>query len=263
MNNTSGYNGGQVEAVVLLLILLIGLLLVQEITRKRFKDKQMEYSRVRETIEEKYQSIKEHFNSLGLKYPPKNIFIRIFKEEKILELWASSRKREPYRLVKTYEIAGSSGTLGPKRREGDRQIPEGFYYIEGFNPMSKYYLSLRINYPNESDRILGSRESLGGDIFIHGGINTVGCIPITDEGIKELYAIAVECVSAGQDRIPVHIFPRRLDEEGFSKLVSEYEGREELIKFWGNLKKGFDYFEEKNQLPQITVSMGGEYIFNR
>jgi murein L,D-transpeptidase YafK len=94
--------------------------------------------------------------------------------------------------IKTYTVCATSGLIGPKRMQGDLQIPEGFYYIDRFNPYSNFYLSLGINYPNTSDRILGDKNNLGGDIFIHGDCVTIGCLPITDSEIKELYIFCVE-----------------------------------------------------------------------
>ena len=141
----------------------------------------------------------------------------------------------------------------------DLQVPEGFYFIDKFNPASQYHLSLRINYPNESDFILGKRGRLGGEIFIHGGCESIGCIPITDEGIKELYLIALDARENGQEKIPVHIFPRIL--EG---IIFNAKDKNELshILFWNNLKTGYDYFEESGFLPEISVGELGKYSFH-
>jgi hypothetical protein len=108
-----------------------------------------------------------------------------------------------------------AGELGPKRKQGDNQTPEGFYAISYFNPRSDFHLSLHIDYPNRRDRAAGADGvKLGGDIFIHGGCLSEGCLAITDEGIRELYWLAVEARSVGQRRIPVHIFPARLGDGG-------------------------------------------------
>ena len=73
--------------------------------------------------------------------------------------------------------------------------------------MTVYHLSLGINYPNASDRILSDSEKPGGSIYIHGHCVSTGCIPISDEPIEELYVIAGAAKSRGQEFIPVHIFP--------------------------------------------------------
>ena len=132
------------------------------------------------------------------------------------------RRDSQFHLVKRYDVVGCmgqdspvSGILGPKRQEDDWQIPEGFYHIDRFQPDSKFYISLGIGYPNTSDKILGVKDNLGCDIFIHGGCATVGCIPITDDQIKELYLVALETQSNSERRIPVHIFPARLMMRGW------------------------------------------------
>ena len=122
-------------------------------------------------------------------------------------------------------------------------------------------MSLQINYPNSSDKILGYKANPGGDIFIHGNCVTIGCVPITDDKIKELYVLAVEAKSSGQSKIPVHIFPAKLGTSNFDILKTEFSGNDKLIKFWQNLKSGYDYFEKNKQLPDITVDNNGKYLF--
>lgn len=227
-----------------------------------FKQEQRRYVRFRTALAEKDSVMREVFAEKNVTYPPAGVFIRIFKEERAVELWAQSTSTDTFALIKTYNICSLSGKLGPKRQRGDLQIPEGFYHIDRFNPASNFYLSLGINYPNASDRILGVRGRLGGDIFIHGSCVTIGCVPITDNKIKELYLVAVEAKTQGQRQIPVHIFPKKLDDEGLNELQQRFEGNETLLSFWENLKEGFTYFEEIHQLPIIKVSGDGVYLFN-
>jgi murein L,D-transpeptidase YafK len=54
------------------------------------------------------------------------ILARIFKEESEMEIWKKNRDGD-YALLKTYPICKWSGDLGPKKKVGDRQAPEGFY----------------------------------------------------------------------------------------------------------------------------------------
>ncbi|HWP45014.1 MAG TPA: L,D-transpeptidase family protein [Blastocatellia bacterium] len=218
---------------------------------------------MRAAAAEKAARIKEMFRRKGINFPPDSILLRVFKRERVLELWARDSKADRFELVKQYAVCSSSGQLGPKRRQGDGQIPEGFYQVDRFNPVSNFHLSLGIDYPNRSDRILGGAGDLGGDIFIHGGCVTIGCVPITDEGIKELYLIAVEARSSGQTAIPVHIFPSRLDEAGMRRLEREYAGDGRLIEFWRNLKEGFDLFESRRKLPVVRVDRRARYAFGR
>ncbi|MDI6705271.1 MAG: hypothetical protein QME73_03320 [Bacillota bacterium] len=235
--------------------------LIREFADNSFKKQQVRYQNVRKAVEEKYPVIKELFADKGMEYPPHAIFIRAFKKERTVELWAQPDSGQPFVLVTEYEICRLSGELGPKRQEGDRQVPEGFYHINVFNPSSSFLLSLGINYPNQSDCILGVQGNLGGEIFIHGGCATIGCIPITDDKIMELYLIAVETKSKGQDRIPVHIFPCRMDDEGMEFLKEEFGEDSDMTGFWNNLKEGYDYFEQNQALPVVNVDDRGRYVF--
>ena len=116
-----------------------------------------------------------------LKWPAKYVYIRSFKYDAQLEVWVKNEAKEKYKLFKTYKVCMQSGTMGPKRLQGDYQVPEGFYYINEFNPHSNYHLSLGLNYPNASDRILSDSFRPGGNIYIHGSCVSVGCIPVTDD----------------------------------------------------------------------------------
>ncbi len=227
-----------------------------------FKDKQQRYPRVQTAFEEKDSLLRSLFADQGIRYPPQKLFIRAFKQEKILEVWVSSTSDAVFKLVKRYAICRTSGNLGPKRREGDLQIPEGFYYIDRFNPKSNFYLSLGINYPNQADKILGRKGELGGDIFIHGGCVTIGCIPITDEYIKEIYWLAVQAKSNGQTKIPVHIFPTKLSDSTMARLKSTFPNDNILINFWENLKIGYNWFEQYRKLPKISINRDGTYQFS-
>ncbi|GAB4388675.1 MAG: hypothetical protein Kow0025_09380 [Thermodesulfovibrionales bacterium] len=216
------------------------------------------YPRVRDAVREKGPSLRSLFERRGLGYPPRDIFIRAFKAERVLELWARDEGYEGYAFVKSYPFCAASGGPGPKRRAGDGQIPEGFYHIERFNPASEYHLSLGIDYPNEHDRAMGWG---GGDIFIHGGCRTVGCIPLTDESIKELYVAAALAREGGQRRIPVHIFPARLDGAGFRGLAAGVRGDRALLAFWENLRRGYEIFESTRHVPEVEVDGEGRYAY--
>lgn len=227
-----------------------------------FIEKQQTHPRVQTAIEEKDDLLRRLFEGQRLTYPPKNVYIRVFKREKILEVWIYNNADTIYKKVNEYTICRTSGDLGPKRQEGDFQIPEGFYYIDRFNPESNFYLSLGINYPNQSDRIMGKQADLGSDIFIHGGCVTVGCIPLTDDKIKEVYWLAVQAKSNGQQKIPVHIFPAKLDNTMMSHLQKTFPKNDGLIDFWTVLKVCYDWFETHKKIPEITVNREGIYQFS-
>ncbi len=227
-----------------------------------FKSSQMKNFRVRETYSEKEKYIRNILKEKGISSESVEIFLRIFKKEKTVELWAKNSKDTQFVYLKEYSICSLSGNFGPKRKQGDLQVPEGFYAINMFNPASNFYLSLGIDYPNKSDRILSRYKNPGGSIFIHGSCVTIGCIPITDDKIKELYILALESKNNGQEKIPVHIFPARLNETGFRELNNSFASDTGLIGFWRNLKEGFDYFEKFKRPPAVNVKKSGKYFFN-
>jgi murein L,D-transpeptidase YafK len=245
----------------LLAVFLVGIGRVQIGNAQSFAEKQKAFPRVRAAAEAKDDSLKALFATKHLAYPPKAIFIRAFKLEKVLEVWTLADSA--FVLLKSYPVCASSGELGPKRQVGDEQVPEGFYTVSVFNPSSNYHLSLGINYPNASDRILGNRKKLGGDIMIHGDCVTIGCLPLTDDGIREVYWLAVQAKSNGQAEIPVHLFPARLTAEQLAAFRKAYPSKATLISFWENLQDGYEWFERTKQIPRVTVDADGRYVFSR
>ena len=185
-----------------------------------------------------------------------HILLRAFKHEKKLELWVKETSDASFSYLKNWNFCASSGDLGPKRKEGDKQIPEGLYHIDRFNPHSKYFLSLGLNYPNESDRIRGHAEYPGSDIFIHGDCKTIGCIPITDLLIRELYHIAEQAKSNGQTHIPLMIFPFRMTADNMAAFSSRYEKHK---NFWRELRVFYDYFTETKEMPAYFIAPDGTY----
>jgi murein L,D-transpeptidase YafK len=224
-----------------------------------FAVSQLRHERVLAARVEARFAVKRLFRERGLSYPAEQIFMRIFKRERQLELWVRPAGGTEFALLKTYPICALAGELGPKRRQGDEQVPEGFYYIDQFNPQSDYLLSLHLDYPNRSDATLGESLDLGGDIYIHGGCNSAGCLALTDEGIKEVYWLSVEARGVGQGRIPVHIFPARLTDTEMPLLGKAFRSQPKLLAFWQNLKPGYDYFERSHRVPRMNVAANGSY----
>lgn len=228
-----------------------------------FFDYQRSFKRPAESMARKEQMLKTLFEVKGLKWPARYMYVRSFKYDSNLEVWVKNSIKEPYKLLKIYKVCALVGSLGPKRFEGDYQVPEGFYYINEFNPNSSYYLSLGLNYPNASDRILSDQIKPGGDIYIHGGCATVGCIPIRDEQIDELYILAASAKSAGLDFIPVHIFPIKYDiKKSYEYLGKMMKDNAKLTDFNARLEQAFDYFEKYKQVPIVMIKDNGEYVVN-
>lgn len=233
--------------------------LAPAVVDRDFLRSQLRHPRVVDAWVAKRFEVMDMFEARGVSYPAAEIFLRVFKRERIIELWGRADNQRTFTLVKAYPICALSD-VGPKRQQGDGQTPEGFYYVDFLNPNSEFHLSLHVNYPNTADRIVGRSGALGGDIFIHGGCLTEGCIAVTDEAIKELYWISVEAKSVGQTRIPVHIFPARLDDEPTPQFARAYGADSTLVDFWHQLKRGYDHFEKTRMLPEIRVSTIGRYL---
>lgn len=230
-------------------------LMTFSMSAQSFKQKQLKFERVKDAFDTKWTDLETLITNKGFDSEKFRIFIRVFKEEKRTEIWISKNAKSKFELLKTYNVARSSGILGPKRAEGDLQVPEGFYHIDRFNPLSSFHLSLGINYPNASDKILG-KEKPGSDIFIHGSDVTVGCVPLTDDKIKEVYALAVQARNGGQKQIEVHIFPFEMTEKRLENEKSNVNYR-----FWKNIQIGYLHFEKKRTLPKTKTNLEGEYVF--
>jgi murein L,D-transpeptidase YafK len=227
-----------------------------------FIDFQRTFPRTSDALKRKEDTLRTQFVAKGLQWPARDMYIRSFKYDSQLEVWVKNTAREPFKLFKTYKVCALAGTLGPKRMEGDYQVPEGFYYINEFNPRSTYYLSLGLNYPNASDKILSDSIRPGGDIYIHGSCVTVGCIPVTDQQIEEIYVLAAHAKDQGQDFIPVHIFPVRFSNKKSMEYLNQLTKSDPDLKvFAERLESVFDHFELTRQLPVIMTNSQGDYVF--
>jgi murein L,D-transpeptidase YafK len=241
------------------ILLILPLLFFNIGYSQSFKEQQMKYPRVKAAYADKWENIKKEIAKKGVNSDAFEMYIRVFKQNEVLEVWLKSKTAKEFVLFKTYDICSSSGVLGPKRKQGDGQVPEGFYNVSVFNPYSNYHLSLGVSYPNASDKIIG-KSNLGGDIMIHGSCVTIGCIPLTDNFIKEVYILAVEAKNNGQQTIPIHIFPCKMNKKEMDFLNDEFEGKTTLLAFWKNLKEVYDYFESNKKLPKIGIDKNGKYL---
>jgi len=186
--------------------------------------------------------------------PNSPILIRVFKEEAELEVWKQSRDGQ-YTLLKTYPICRWSGDLGPKKREGDRQAPEGFYTITPaqMNPNSNYYLAFNTGYPNAYDRAWGRS---GSELMVHGDCSSRGCYAMTDEQIQEIYALARDAIFGGQKEFQFEAFPFRMTALNMAKHRNNPN-----FAFWKMLKQGYDDFEATHQEPKVAFCEK-RYVFD-
>ena len=186
--------------------------------------------------------------------PSAPILIRIFKQESELEIWKRDRSGQ-FVLLKTYPMCRWSGKLGPKKRDGDRQAPEGFYKVSAdmLNPNSQYYLSFNLGYPNRLETALGYT---GEALMVHGACSSSGCYALTDEGVAEIYAVAREALVGGQIAFQVQAFPFRMTPQNLAKNRNDPN-----FEFWKMLKEGYDHFELTKVPPKVDVC-GRRYVFN-
>ena len=223
-----------------------------------FKASQLKNARVKAAYDCKWTALQSDLKAAKLNPADFDIYLRVFKQEKEIQVWMKSKAETSYKLFRTYPICASSGSLGPKRKEGDGQVPEGFYKLDLFNPSSNYHLSLRVSYPNASDVILKTGSSAGGAIMVHGNCVTIGCLPITDEKIKELYVLCVE-VENRKRPLNIDIFPAKFTDTNVKLLEATYP--KPTMAFWNSLKPRYTWFEEHKSLPSYKIDKKGNYIF--
>ncbi len=181
------------------------------------------------------------------------VYIRIFKEESLLEVW--QKQGNIYTLYKSYKICKWSGKLGPKQVEGDKQSPEGFYSLTSGQMgwyTRKWRHSFNIGFPNRYDL---SQKRTGTNLLIHGGCTSVGCYAMTNESILEIYDFIATKVENGQQSVPLHIFPFRMTAENMQRHSAS-----PWFSFWQQLKPAYDLFEYYRTPPYIQVCSGNYHI---
>lgn len=225
-----------------------------------FEDSQKNFERVNDAYSRKEEYFKMKCRSKEI--PEEtfgNVFLRVFKKEEMMEVWVQKPDGK-YLKFNEFKIYAMSGTLGPKREQGDCQVPEGFYYINDFNPVSNYHLSLGISYPNESDMYLSNASHKGGEIYIHGGKASAGCMAMSNYYIEDIYICAVKAKTNGQLKIPVQIYPFKMSIENMN-YYARFPQLSKNLKLWKNLAEGYNLFERTRSLPEAYVGLDGYYQF--
>jgi murein L,D-transpeptidase YafK len=208
--------------------------------------------RARKARENKLAEVKQLFAAVKIVYPPRQLLWRVFKKERLLEVWASAQEGAELTHVASYTICAASGDLGPKKKDGDGQVPEGYYVLDHFKNSSDYYLAMRVNYPNARDR--GLRYT-GSAIMVHGNCVSIGCLAMGDERIQELWVMASAVREQGK-AVHVHIYPGR----DLGKLIADAK-EQALRAFWSNLQLGLARFDKQHRLPRVTSDKQGRYVF--
>ena len=182
------------------------------------------------------------------------ILVRVFKEESELEVWKEDTTGL-YQRLKVYPICRWSGELGPKKVEGDRQAPEGFYSITPglMNPNSNYYLAINMGFPNAYDKANGYS---GGFLMIHGDCSSRGCYAMTDEQIGEIYSLARDAFLGGQKNFQIQAYPFRMTPANLARHRTNPN-----MAFWKMLKEGNDHFEVTHMEPKVDVC-DRHYVFD-
>ncbi len=246
---------------LIIIVCVLCIALSEANAQNSFVDYQKSFNRVADVFRRKEDTLRKQFAAKDLEWPVRDMYIRSFKYDSELEVWVRNSSQEEYKLFKIYKVCALAGSLGPKRIQGDYQVPEGVYYINEFKHNSAYHLSLGLNYPNASDKLLSDSLQPGGDIYIHGSCVTQGCIPITNAQIEELYILTSHAKGAGQDFIPVHIFPVRFNvNKSVVYLNNQTKNDPELKKFEDRLKEVYERFEKTKKLPVIAVDTRGDYV---
>lgn len=191
--------------------------------------------------------------------PMRHIYLRAFKEEREIELWVAEDQGSKHTRLAVYKVLAASGGPGPKRKEGDRQVPEGIYHVDRFNPKSRYHLSMGINYPNRSDLKRSDKEQPGSDIFIHGKAVSIGCLAIGDAAIEELYGYCDASFKKHGTAIRVDIFPFRMTDQNLARAGREHP---QWKAFWSEISPAFSGFERDRRPVAWRVDASGRYLFD-
>ncbi len=214
------------------------------------------YLRSQRALETRLPVVKELFAAANVPFPPAELSFVAYKSEKLIEVWGAAEKGGKASKIATYGICAASGTLGPKRFEGDHQVPEGYYVLSYGWAESNYHLEMKVSYPNMVDKVLGPKnKSLGGEIMIHGACASIGCMAMGDERAEELW---VMMKAMGDANVKVAIYPSR----DMDSLLGdpEYQAHH---SFWRNLKEGKDLFEKTHQIPIVKADWHGVYLYNQ
>ena len=244
-----------------LLLLTLVLYSLSSTAQSNFLNFQKKHEAVVTAIQNKEDLIVNKLIEKNITLNELNILIVAYKYEQEVVLFGKNKADTKYQKLETYKICHLSGLLGPKRKHRDGQVPEGFYNVDRFNPKSNYHLSFGINYPNLSDKIKSNASHLGGNIFFLGACVTIGCLPMTDDKIEEIYTYTINAKSNGQKEIPVYIFPFKMNDETFKQVKINYSNKPQLINFWNNIKIGYDMFHKKKQTLNFSINDKGDYLF--
>lgn len=215
----------------------------------------MEYSATK-AGNSQHGEIERELSQAGLRLG-EPVFCRIFKEEHEFELWMKREGGSEFSLFRTYKLKEWSGKPGPKRQPGDRQTPEGFYYVSpgrlGSDSIDR--LGFDLGYPNQYDRF---HSRWGEPCLVHGDTPSPGSFAVDETSMIEIHVILAAALQKGQPFVRIHCFPFRMHDD---RMDAKIEAWPENESFWSDLKLGYDFFEIMRQPPNVTITTRGNYHF--
>lgn len=226
-----------------------------------FLETQRAQPRARAALAEHTESVRAAFEAQGAAWPPRGLLLVAYKLEGELEVHAPAVRGTRWVHVETIPVCAASGVLGPKSRQGDLQVPEGFYEIDHLNPRSQFHLSLHVNYPNQADRRrIPAGVPPGDAIMVHGNCVTIGCLPLEDGPISRLYAVAAHVRDRGARTFPIHIHPCRYDQPA-CRMAMQVAALADpaLPAFWAQLQLGWQALRSTGRPPTMLPTAAGGY----
>lgn len=221
------------------------------------KQTQLNYPNVKAVYDKYWASIQDSMKQRKIDPEKFQVFFRVFKYEKELEIWIKNVGDTRFQLFKTFLLCATSGDLGPKKYNKDGQIPEGFYELTTLMPKDKYkYLAIKLNFPNQADKA-NEKESLTANVFLNGTCETVADIVIDKEDMAQLYILCVEAKNR-KEYTYMDIYPCKFNKAN-NDMLNTYPS--EKTKFWKNIKDAYLFFEEHHWLPKVHVNGKGQYIY--
>jgi murein L,D-transpeptidase YafK len=208
---------------------------------------------LRETLTKPAEPVEVALKAAGFELGAPTV-IRIFKNEALLEVWM--KRGETFALFKSYPICRFSGDLGPKIREGDREAPEGYYFVSAKQllPTSKHHRAFNTGFPNAYDRALGRTGTV---LMIHGDCASIGCYAMTDPAIDEIYKIVEASITTNEEPVALHLYPFRMTDKNLAKYKDH-----QWADYWNNLAEGYRLFEQARLPPTVQVCEG-RYHFGK
>ncbi len=273
---------------------------VREPPPPTWRDDQVSAPNVQMAIQQTATALRKRLDALGVGYPPSMALLRVFKDEKVLELWAGPTEEGSLALLRTYPLClehhdpfqkanqapdGSSprgrsaqdgsSRAAPRSKGTDRggkedvrekripPIPEGFYTVERyFTKDFTYFLALKLDYPNAADRARAPRKRRHRDLFVRGGCAFDASVHVGIEGIMEVYLVAMEAHAAGQKEVPVHIFPTRMTPEAAERLRAAAGRDRKRAALYDQLRAGYALFEASHRPFSVAIDDRGAYHFD-